>query len=131
MASSEALSMPHRGMHDALSEAAAKFIKTDKNNHQNHVLNWYLLVYYSYVGRLRNGTDILEEDGWLPEWDACRFPSLLTSSGLHHWGIIYVPDGTLICNGQTINSRHVDFYTGTRVTTTTRRCKMHPLCWSF
>jgi hypothetical protein len=30
----------------------------------------------------------------------------------------YVPDGTLICNGQTINSRHVDFYTGTRVTTT-------------
>jgi hypothetical protein len=84
VALSEALSMPHRVTHDALSEAAAKFIKTDKNNHQNHVLNWYLLVYYSYVGRLRNGTDILEEDGWLPEWDACRFPSLLTSSGLHH-----------------------------------------------
>jgi hypothetical protein len=43
-----------------------------------------LLVYYSYVGLLRNGTDILEEDGWLPEWDACRYLSLLTSSGLHH-----------------------------------------------
>ena len=88
MASSKALSMPHRVMHDASSGAAAKFIKTDKNNHQNHVLNWDLLVYYSYVGLLRNGTDILEEDGWLPEWDACWFPSLLTSSGLHHKGIM-------------------------------------------
>jgi hypothetical protein len=86
VASSEALSMPHRVMHDASSGAATKFIKTVENNHQNHVLNWYLLVYYSYVGLLRNGTGILEEDGWLPEWDACRFPSLLTltSSGLHH-----------------------------------------------
>jgi hypothetical protein len=84
--SSEALSMPHRVMHDASSGAATKFIKTVKNNHQSHVLNWHLLVYYSYVGLLRNGTGILEEDGWLPEWDACRFPSLLTltSSGLHH-----------------------------------------------
>ena len=86
VASSEALSMLHRVMHDASSGVATKFIKTVKNNHQNHVLNWYLLVYYSYVGLLRNGTDILEEDGWLPEWEACRFPSLLTltSSGLHH-----------------------------------------------
>ena len=54
MASSEALSMPHQVMHDASSGVAAKFIKTDKNNHQNHVLNW--------VGLLRSGTDILEED---------------------------------------------------------------------
>jgi len=84
VASSEALSMPHRVMHDASSGAAAKFIKTDKNNHQNHVSNWDFFVFYSYVGLLRNGTDILEEDGWLPEWDACRFPSLLTGSGLHH-----------------------------------------------
>ncbi len=66
MALSEALSMPHRVMHDTSSGAAAKVIKTDKNNHQNHVLNWYLLVYYSYVGLLRNGTDIYEEDGWSP-----------------------------------------------------------------
>ena len=84
MASSEALSMPHRVMHDPSSGVAAKFIKTDKNNHQNHVSNVHLLVYYSYIGLLRNGTGISEEDGWLPEWDACQFPSLLTSSGLHH-----------------------------------------------
>jgi len=84
VASSKALRMPHRVMHDASSEASAKFIKIDKNNHQNHVSNWFFLVYYSYIGLLRNGTDILEEDGWLPEWDACRFLSLLTSSGLHH-----------------------------------------------
>ena len=63
MSSSKALSMPHRVMHNASSGAAAKFIKIDKNNHQNHVSNWDCLVYYSYVGLLRNGTDILEEDG--------------------------------------------------------------------
>jgi len=67
VASSEALSMPHWVMHDASSGVAAKLIKTDKNNHQNHVSNWCLLVYYSYVGLLRNGIDILEEDGWLLE----------------------------------------------------------------
>ena len=67
MASSKALSMLHRVMPDASSGAAAKFIKINKNNHKNHVLNWDCLVYYSYVGLLRNGTDILEEDGWLPE----------------------------------------------------------------
>jgi hypothetical protein len=83
VALSEALSMPHWVIHNASSGVATKFIK-DKNNHQNHVSNWDFLVYYSYVGLLHNGTDILEEDVWSPEGDACRIPSLLTSSGLHH-----------------------------------------------
>ena len=63
MASSKALSVLHWVMHNASSGPAAKFIKIDKNNHQNHVSYWDLLIYSFYVGLLRNGTDILEEDG--------------------------------------------------------------------
>jgi hypothetical protein len=44
VASSEALSILHQVMHDASSGAAANFIKTDKNNHQNHVSDWDFLV---------------------------------------------------------------------------------------
>ena len=42
----------------------------------------------SYVGILRNGTDILEEDGWLPEWATCRLPSLLTSELTEHHSFV-------------------------------------------
>jgi hypothetical protein len=54
--------------------------------------NWSVHFEFEFVGVMcviHNGTDILVEDGWLPEGDACGFPSLLTSSGLHlhHEGI--------------------------------------------
>ena len=94
-------------MDDTSSGAAAKFIKTDKNNHQNLVLNWDFFVYYSYVVLLCNGADILEEDGWSPEGDACQFPSLLTSFSTQSSLGYYDPVETLICFCPTINSCHV------------------------
>ena len=58
MASSEALCMLHQAMHDASSPAAAKVIKTDQNNHQNHGSNWFFVFYCSYCDVLHNDTDI-------------------------------------------------------------------------
>ena len=58
MALSEALCMLHQAMHDTSSPAAAKVIKTDQNNHQNHGSNWFFVFYCSYCDVLHNDTDI-------------------------------------------------------------------------
>ncbi len=61
--------------------------KPNQNNQWNHLLNCIFLVYYSYIVILHylaltyQGHMVGRQKG-----DTYRFPSLPTSSGLHHWG---------------------------------------------